>query len=364
MVIVDAGGAGSQAVRHLASEYDAQYIPVAADPDEAALLNIALGNVKTPWALFLNQQEVLHAEDLQSIVDFLSNTQAFVVEIPLARISEPGNYYFENRLLRTDRNLRWEHMVYPSLDASLEQVAGKDGLENSISLLPVAAIISLGEPEYEEWEFRDAVVRIERELDKNPSSPRYWYFLARTSRALEEWDRAHAAVEEGLSIVSKNVEAPHKAPQAVNGLIGMFCASLLAGDFYPEKTVESLWMIYNNMEGDGRFSVPLGQLLLAVNRIEDAISAQRKAVDSFFSHRRYYLSLEEGLYQPILFAWELEASRNQEHLLRSVIDIQVALSQRQKKIQPLLQHIHEHNPTLFVSIQEILQKSLNKLDEE
>ncbi|MFC1618616.1 hypothetical protein ACFL45_01590 [Candidatus Neomarinimicrobiota bacterium] len=328
MVIVDAGGAGSQAVRHLASEYDAQYVSVAADPDEAALLNIALGNVKTPWALFLNQQEVLHAEDQQSITDFLSNTQASVVEIPLARIGEPGNFYFEIRLLRTDRNLRWEHMIYPSLDASLEQVAGKDGLEKSIALLPVAAIISLGEPEY------------------------------------EEWDRAHAAVEEGLSIVSKNVEAPHKDPQAVNGLIGMFCTSLLAGDFYPEKTVESLWLIYNNIEGDGRFSVPLGQLLLAVNRIEDAISAQRKAVDSFFNNRRYYLSLEEGLYRPILFAWEMEASRNQEHLLRSVVDIQVALSQQQKKIQPLLQHIHDHNPTLFESIQEILQKSLNKLGGE
>ena len=118
------------------------------------------------------------------------------------------------------------------------------------------------------------------------------------------------------------------------------------------------------MEGDGRLSLPLGKLLLAVNRIEDAISAQRKAVDSFLGHRRYYLSLEEGLYQPILFAWEMEASRNQEHLLRSVIDIQVALNQQQKKIQPLLQHVHDHNPTLFVSIQEILQKSINKLDEE
>lgn len=351
-------------MQHLASEYDAQYVPVAADPDEAALLNKALATVKTPWALFLNQQEVLHAEEPQSITGFLSNTQAIAIEIPLARINEPGNYYFEIRLLRADRNLCWEHMVYPSLDASLEKVAGEDTPENSTSLLPAAAIISLGEPEYEEWELRDAIVRLERELDKDPSSPRYWYFLARASQALEQWDRANAAVEEGLSIVSKDVEAPLKDPHAVNGLIGMFCTSLLAGDFYPEKTVESLWKIYNNMEGDGRFSVPLGRLLLAVNRIEDAISAQRKAVDSFLDNRRYYLSLEEGLYQPILFAWEMETSRNQEHLLSSVIDIQVALSQRQKKIQPLLQHIHDHNPTLFLSIQEILQKSLHKLGGE
>ena len=72
----------------------------------------------------------------------------------------------------------------------------------------------------------------------------------------------------------------------------------------------------------------------------------------------------KGLVDTILFAWEMEASRNQEHLLRSVIDIQVALNQQQKKIQPLLQHVHDHNPTLFISIQEILQKSLNNLGEE
>ena len=364
MVIVDASGAGSQAVQHLASEYDAQYIPVAADPDEAALLNQALDNVKTPWTLFLNQQEVLHAKDLQAVTNFLSSTQAIAIEIPVARIDEPGNFYFEIRLFRTDKNLRWEHMIYPSLDTSLEQAALKDNLEDSTSMLSIAAIISLGEPEYEEWELRDSIIRLEKELDKDPSSPRYWYFLAKTAQSLEEWDRANAAVEEGLSIVSKNVEAPHRDPQAVNGLIGMFCNSMLAGDYYPKRTVESLWRIYNNLEGDGRFSLPLGKLLLAVNRIDDAISAQRKAVDTFLGHRQYYLSLKEGLYQPILFAWEMEASRNQEHLLRSVIDIQVALNQQQKRIQPLLQHVHDHNPTLFISIQEILQKSINKLDDE
>ncbi len=59
MVIVDAGGAGGQAVKHLVSEYDALYLQIPADPDESSLFNTALDYAKSPWALFLYQHEVL-----------------------------------------------------------------------------------------------------------------------------------------------------------------------------------------------------------------------------------------------------------------------------------------------------------------
>ncbi len=148
----------------------------------------------------------------------------------------------------------------------------------------------------------------------------------------------------------------------MNGLIGMFCDALLTGQYYPEKTVESLWTIYSNMEGDGRFSVSLGNLLLAVNREGDAIAAQHRAVGNFFNERRYHLSLEEGLFKPIFLAWEIEFRRSREDLLRSVIEFQTLLNRHQWRMRPLLQYVFNHNPPIFNAIQDILQQSLKKLD--
>ncbi len=362
MVVVDTGGGGGQTVRHLASEYDAIYLQVPADPDESALINTALDQATTPWALFLSQQEVLHADDPQAILEYLANTEAIAFDFPIIPFDEPSNHFFETRLIRTDRQIRWEYTISPSLTASLDRAAEKAQLEHPIAVMPLAAIVSLGEPEPEEWELRDAIVRLERELDQDPQSTRYWYLLAKTASALKEWDRAHSAVEEGLNVVSRQPDAPQQEPYAVNGLIGMFCDALLTGQYYPEKTVESLWTIYSNMEGDGRFSISLGNLLLAVNREGDAIAAQHRAVGNFFNERRYHLSLEEGLFKPIFLAWEIEFRRSREDLLRSVIEFQTLLNRHQWRMRPLLQYVFNHNPPVFNAIQDILQQSLKKLD--
>ncbi|UCH63673.1 MAG: hypothetical protein JSU77_04290 [Fidelibacterota bacterium] len=362
MVVVDAGGGGGQAVRHIASEYDAIYLQAPADPDESVLVNTALDQATTPWALFLHQQEVLHADDPQAILEYLANTEALAFDFPILLLNEPSNRFFETRLIRTDRQLRWENAISPSLTASLYRAAEKAQLECPVAVMPLAAIVSLGEPEPEEWELRDTIVRLERELDQDPQAVRYWYLLAKSAYALEERDRAHSAVEEGLNVVSRHPDAPRQEPYAVNGLIGMFCEALLAGHYYPEKTVESLWTIYNNMEGDGRFSVSIGNLLLAVKRENDAIAAQHRAVENFFNERRYHLSLEEGLFKPILLVWEFEFQQSREDLLRSVIEFQTLLNRHRCKMQPLLQYVYNHNPPLFNAIQEILQQSLKKLD--
>jgi len=362
MVIVDAGGGGGSSVKHIASEYDAAYLQMPADPDESALLNAALDEVKSPWALFLHQQEVLHANDPQAVLDHLGNTEVIAFDFPIIRFNEPGNHYYETRLIRTDRQLRWDHTIFPSLTASLNRAAGEAMLKDPAALMPLAAIVSLGESAPEEWELRDAIIRLEQELDKNPQSTRYWYHLARTASELEEWDRAHSAVEEGLKVISKQLDTPHQDPQAVNGLIGMFCDFLLIGKYFPEKTVDSLWTIFSNMEGNGRFSVPLGHLLLELNREEDAIAAQLQAVNIFFHERRYYLTLEEGLFRPILLIWEIALRRTKEDLLRSVVEIQTLLNRHKYEMRPLLQYIHAKNQALFTAIQEILQKSLKKLD--
>ena len=74
------------------------------------------------------------------------------------------------------------------------------------------------------------------------------------------------------------------------------------------------------------------------------------------------LSLEEGVFKPVLLAWELESRRSREDLLRSVIEIQILLGRRQLRTQSLLQYVGVHNQRLFTTIQEILRKRLENLD--
>ncbi len=358
IVVVDAGRAGGQTVRHLSSEYDAQYYQVPADPDESALLNTALTKVSTPWALFLNQQEVLHAEDPQPILDRLRDTSAIAFDFPIIRFNEPSNHHFETRLIRTDRGFYWSHVIFPSLMVSSDQASAGDQLKWPVNFMTGAAIVSLGDPELEEWELRDALVRIEQELDRNPDSVGYWYHLAETATRLKEWERAHSAVEAGLSVLSKKSDASGYEPFGVNGLIGMFCEDLLIGNYYPEKTVNSLWTIHDHMEADGRFSVPLGHLLLAINREEDAVAAQYKALDTFFNERQYYISLEKGLFKPALLVWKIASQHSNERLLRSVIEIQNKLNRHQYKMQTVLEYVYKHNQPLFFTIQTVLQENL------
>jgi len=359
IVIVHTGGAGEQMVQHLASEYDAQYLPVPDDPNESALLNTALDQVRSPWALFLHQEEVLHVADPPALTDWLKDVEAVAIEFPILSFEEPRNYYFDARLVRTGSSLRWEHEIYPTLQDSLEGAsAAGAGREQVTEFMPHAAIISLGTPAPEEWELRDAIVRIEKELDRAPESVRSWFYLAEAARALKEWDRASAAVEEGLNVVSRDPDVPRREPMAVSGLIGMLCNSLLAGKHYPEKTVESLWIIHQNMEANGRFSEPLGRLLLAADRKADAIAAQHRAVESYFGERRYYLGMEEGLYQPIQLAWEMEQQLSHDELLNSIMKIQALFNKHQIKIQALLQYISGRNQPLFIAIRDALQTGL------
>lgn len=360
IVVVDAGDAGGQTVRHLSSEYDAQYYQVPANPDESVLLNTALTKVSTPWALFLNQQEVFHAAEPQIILDRLKDTSAISFDFPIIRFNEPSNHHFETRLIRTDRGFYWTHVIFPSLMVSSDQAGEGNQLKWPVNFITGAAIVSLGDPELEEWALRDALVRIEQELDRDPDSVRYWYHLAETATRLKEWDRAHSAVEAGLGVLGKKSDASGYEPWSVNGLLGMFCEDLLIGNYYPEKTIDSLWTIYNHMESDGRFSVPLGQLLLAINREEDATAAQHKALDTFFNERQYYISLEKGLFKPALLVWKTESQHSNERLLRSVIEIQDKLKRRQYKLQAVLEYVYKHNQPLFFTIQTILQERLKR----
>ncbi|MEE9162322.1 MAG: hypothetical protein V3U35_05055 [Candidatus Neomarinimicrobiota bacterium] len=358
IVIVHTGGGGGQEVAHLASEYDAQYLTSPDDPDESALLNAALERADSPWALFLKHEEVLRSEAPGALLDWLQDQEATTVEFPIVSLDEPRNYFFDSRLIRTDRAVRWEHQIYPTLRAGMNGAAGATGPEHAVEIMPHAAIISLGAAEPEEWELRDIVIRVEKELDRDPEGVRYWYYLAEAAKGLEEWDRADAAVEEGLNVVSRHLDFPRREPMAVSGLMGMLCASLLKGNHHPEKTVDSLWVIFNNMEGNGRFSVPLGRLLWAADRAEDAIAAQHQAAEHFFRDRRYHLGLDEGLYAPILVAWELGHERPGDELLDSIVKVQTLLGRHQYSIEPLLQYISQQNQPLFQAIRGALQAGL------
>lgn len=360
IVVVDAGRAGGQAVRHLSSEYDAQYYQVPDDPDESVLLNTALTKVSTPWALFLNQQEVLHAEEPQLLLDRLQDTSAIAFDFPIIRFNEPSNHHFETRLIRTDRGFYWSNVIFPTLKISSDQANEGNQLKWSVNYMTGVAIVSLGDPELEEWELRDALARIERELDHDPESVQFWYHLAETATRLKEWDRAHSAVEAGLSVLSHKPSTSGYEPFGVNGLMAMYCEALLIGNYYPEKTVNSLLTIHNHMEADGRFSVALGHLLLAINRQDDAIAAQHKALDTFFHERQYYISLEKGLFEPALLVWKIASQHSNERLLRSVIEIQNKLNRRQYKLQAVLEYVYKQNQPLFFTIQTILQASLNR----
>ena len=358
-VIVHAGGGGSQMVEHLASEYDAQYLRVPADTDESSLLNTALDQVRSPWALFLNQQEVLHTSAPETLLDWLTSAASLAIDFPIVSFDEPRNYYFDTRLIRTDRALRWEHEAYPTLDASLDRAARESGIEQPTVYMPHGAIISLGPPEPGERELRDTIIQVERVLDKNPKLVRYWYHLAVAAKAIKDWERANAAVEEGLTVVSTEPDIPRLEPMAVCGLIAMLCESLLAAQYYPEKTVESLWVIFGNMEGNGRLSVLLGRLLLAAKRPKDAIKAQYMAVENFFHERRYYLSMEEGLYNPIMSAWEMELALPRSELIKSTIRIQTLFDSRKFKMQRLLQFVSNSNQALFTALSEAVQLGLS-----
>ena len=361
IVVIDAGSSG-KSVAHLASEYDARYIQVPADPDESALLNMALDYVQSPWALFLHQQEVLHNDDPGALLSQLRSDAVLAYELPVVHFHEPSNHHFQTRLIRTGVGLRWHHRIHPTVDKSLDAAVKSRQLQRQPQILTTSAIVTLGEPEWEEWELRDAIIRLERELDDDASQVRYWFHLADLALRLEEWDRAHVAVEEGLSVISRASGIALEEPHAVNGLIGMFCATMLRSEYYPENTVESLLTIFLNMPGDGRLAVPLGRLLQAVGRGEDAVKAQRVAIENFFHQRRYHLSLEEGLFKPIMFEWEMRRNKTGDALLNSVVEIQTLLVRHHYKLQLILEFVYESHQSLFFEIQTILQRSLQRPD--
>ena len=358
MVVLEAGEQSTKTVQHLASEYDADYLHVPPNPDDAFLLNRVLDRVRTAWALFLNQPEVLHLDDQQTLLKVLGNTQAIAFDFPIIRLSEPNNHHFETRLIRTDRELHWHHGIYPTLDGGLHHAGEQSRLPQVCEIMPMVAVVSLGEPRPEEMELREAQDRIKAELKRDPDSTRYWYHLAQVAQQLQDWQKSYDAVEEGLNLISRRTETAYAEPNAVNGLIGMFCEALLSGQFQPEKTVNSLWTIFNNMVSDGRFSLPLGRLLLSTGQRNEALSAQLAAMEAFFSPRRYHLSLEDGLYRPALFIWEVEAGRGSRALLSSVVKVQTILKRQRFDFQVLLKYVLEHNRDLFSRLQQVLQRSL------
>ena len=359
IVVIDAGSSG-KSVAHLASEYDAQYIQVPADPDESALLNMALDRVESPWALFLHQQEVLHNDNPDTLLNQLRSDSVLAYELPVVQFHEPANLHFQIRLIRTGAGIRWRHRIHPTVDESLAKAATSRELQPQPQVLTTSAIVTLGEPEWEEWELRDAIIRLERELDDDSSQVKYWFHLADIAIRLEEWDRAHVAVEEGLGVISRASGIALEEPHAVNGLISMFCMTMLRSEYYPKNTVESLLTIFLNMPGDGRLAVPLGRLLQAVGRGEDAEMIQRMAVDNFFRQRRYHLSLEEGLFKPVMFEWEMRWNKTGEELLNSVIEIQTILVRHHYKLQLILEYVYQAHQSLFFEIQTILQRSLKR----
>ena len=358
MVVLEAVGQGTKTVQHLASEYDADYLHVPPNPDHAFLLNRVLDRVDTIWALFLNQPEVLHLDDQQTLLKILGNTEAIAFDFPIIRLSEPDNHHFETRLIRSDRGIRWQHAIYPTLVDSL-QLAGQQLQQPPVTeIMPTVAVVSLGEPRPEERELQEALDSIEEELNRDPKSIRYWYHLAQVARQLQDWPKSHDAVEEGLNVISRQADTAFAEPDAANGLIGMFCEALLSGQFQPDKTVQSLWTIFNNMVSDGRFSLPLGRLLLSTGQRKEAISAQLAAMETFFSQRKYHLSLENGLFRPALFIWEVEAGHGSRALLTSVVNVQTILKPQNFNFQLVLEYVFEQNRDLFARLQQVLQRSL------
>ena len=358
MVVLEVSEQSTKTVRHLVSEYDADYLNVLPNPDDAFLLNRVLKRVHTTWALFLNQPEVLHLDDQRTLLGILGNSKAIAFDLPIIRLSEPNNYHFETRLIRTAKGLQWHHSIYPTLDSSLHQAGEQFQLTRVSEIMPMVAVVSLGEPDLEEGEWQEMQARIREELKQDPDSTRYWYHSARVSHKLQDWQKKHDAVEEGLNVVGRHADAVFNESNAVNGLFGMFCENMLSGQFQPEKTVNSLWTIFSNMASDGRFSLPLGRLLLSRGQRKEALSAQLAAMETFFSQRRYHLSLEDGLYRPALFIWETEAVRGSRALLSSVVKVQTILKRHQFNFQAVLEYVYEHNRDLFSRVHRILQRSL------
>lgn len=356
IVVVDATESPGKTTRFLVSEFDGKYIALN-DADESVLLNHALGQVQTEWALFMKPEEILHHDDLEQAIAQVAKSGVDALEVPVIRLSEPSNYHFEIRLIRRSADFSWT----ADFKLTLWDVVTKHALDSKtkpkVALWNNVAVVSLGEPNLNTAQLEAKLNFYRQKLDESPDSVVGWYQRARVAQQLEDWDEQHDAVEAGFKCMVGDLKSSLSDAESMNGLTGMFCEELVRADFKSEKTTESLWQILQFTSCDGRFSVPLGYQLIAQDRSDDAKFAQFKALKNFVDYRRYYLPMKECLLHPALLLLELEAKGSDGTLLQCLIKIQDLIGKNSRLFPAILTFISENQQSLYGRIKQVLKAS-------
>ncbi len=358
ITVLEVGDHHGDRVRHLSSEFDAQYIQVPENIDEDFGLNTALDTVHDGWALLLHHEEIFQSIRVAEMKSLMAETDAIAFDLPVFHFKEPSNYHFETRLVRVNEGIRWDFPVRPTLDESIRRISIEKNRTDLLGLTNHSGIISLGKPEQTEDKLKEQIRQITGVMEDFPNSIQYWYYLAQMATLLEDWDLAHDTVEKGLAAFKDRAGSAKKFPEAVNGLVGMFCTYMAKGEQSLEKTVDSLLVISTHMESDGRMSLPLGHILVRQGRISDAMEIQYRALDTFFSNRRYFLHIEDGLFKPMWLLWKLAWQQSSADLLKHVIKIQMLLTKKNFEFSNLLMYIYKNDSQLFEAIHRVTSNSI------
>lgn len=358
IIVLEVGDHHGDRVRHLSSEFDAQYVQMPENIDENFGLNAALDAVEDGWALLLHHEEIFQSERVAEIKSVLAETDAIAFDLPVFHYKEPSNYYLETRLVRVKEGIKWDFPIRPTLDESIRRISKEKNRTDLLGLINHSGIISLGKPEQTEGNLREKIGQISGVLEDFPNSIQYWYYLAQMATLLEDWNLVHDTVEKGLAAFKDKAGSAKIFPEAVNGLVGMFCTYMAKGEQSMEKTVDSLLVISIHMDSDGRMSLPLGHILMGQGRISDAMEIQYRALDTFFSNRRYFLPIEDGLYKPMWLLWNLAWQQSSSDLLQHVVKVQMILTKKKFEFPNLLMYIYKSDSQLFEAIHRVTSNSI------
>ncbi len=358
IIVVEVGNHHSDRVRHLSSEFDAQYIQVPDNIDQDFGLNAALSNVHDGWVFLLHHEEIFQSSRVTEMKKMMAKTDAIAFDLPVFDYKEPSNYYLETRLIRAEEGIKWDFPIRPTLDESIKRISNERNRTDLLGLITHSGIISLGKPEQTEGKLREQIRQISVVLEDSPDSLQYWYYLAEAATFLEDWDLAHGTVEKGLAAFMGKSGSAKKYPEAVNGLVGMFCTYMAKGEKSMEKTVDSLLVINNHMDSDGRMSLPLGYMLMGLGRISDAMEMQYRALDTFFISRRYFLPIDDGLFKPLWLLLTMAWQQSSSDLLKHVIKVQMILKKKNFEFPNLLMYIYKNDSPLFEAIHRVTSNSI------
>ena len=233
----------------------------------------------------------------------------------------------------------------------------KSDAKPKVALWSNMAIVSLGEPQLNTAQLESRLAYFSRRLDTALESALGWYQRAQIAQQLNSWDDYHKSVESGFNSMVSDVARALKNYNEIYLQSLRDCEELVRAKFLSEKTTESLWQIFKFTRCDGRFSVPLGHLLIAHNRIADAKFAQFEVLRNFVEYRRYYLPLKECLLHPALLLLELAARDSEAALMECLQDIRELTAQNRAFIPHLLTFISERNQELFTKLNQNLKGS-------